>query len=216
MQESDGRAPLALFQWCAEGRSEDAWREFLDRFGPRLASAVRRAIERGGAFPTRELQEDFVQESLCRLLASGCRALRRFRGRSESEAGLYLERVAASVVADALRARRAAKRAAESGVALAEGSADRVPTRERDPEQQLLAAERRRLFLARCERLLGARPNPQRLRIVELALFEGCSSDEIAERLAGAWQPAGIDSLLSRLRRRCAAEGITVPRRGRG
>ncbi len=209
-----------LFRSCAAGNCDRAWREFVARFHSRLVTAVRRALLRqGAASPTGAYEpgvEDLVQEVYCRLLADGSRQ-RCFHGSSEGQLMTYLQRVAASVVVDARREALAAKRRgghhllwADWRQAPATGAGE-----ESGPEDRLLVGERRRAFLAICRRALGRRANATTLRIARQALLEGWTSREIAAGLGGALGVAGIDSIIHRLRRSLAAQGIALPRRDR-
>ncbi|MEO8198099.1 MAG: hypothetical protein ABI689_15380 [Thermoanaerobaculia bacterium] len=209
-----------LFRSCSSGNCDRAWREFVARFHPRLVTAVRRALLRQGeAYPSGAHEpgvEDLVQEVYCRLLGDGNRR-RRFHGNSEGQLMTYLQRVAVSVVVDARREALAAKRRGGHRVlwvdwrqAPATGVVE-----ESGPEERLLAGERRRAFLAICRQALGRRANATTVRIARQALLEGWTSREIAAGLGGALGVAGIDSLIHRLRRNLAAQGIALPRRDR-
>jgi RNA polymerase sigma factor (sigma-70 family) len=215
-------APLAatsadLFRCCTSSNSERAWREFVTRFHPRLVVAVRRALLRQG-HPSlyAERVEDLVQEVYCRLLGDA-RRRRRFRGSSEAQLMAYLQRVAVSVVIDARREALAGKRWGGHHVAWADWrvAPPTFAATEPDPEDRLLAGERRRAFLAICRQALGRRADATTLRIARLALLEGWSSREIAAGLGGALGVAGIDSIIYRLRRNLADRGIALPRRDR-
>ena len=209
-----------LFRSCAAGNCERAWREFVARFHSRLVTAVRRALLRQGQqSPTGAHEpgvEDLVQEVYCRLLGDGSRQ-RRFRGSSEGQLMTYLQRVVLSVVVDARREALAAKRRGGQRLlwldwrqAPATGAGE-----ESGPEDRLLVGERRRAFLAICRRALGRRANATTLRIARQALLEGWTSREIAADLGGELGVAGIDSIIHRLRRNLAAQGIALPRRDR-
>lgn len=201
------------------GGAAAGWEQFVTRFDRPLGAAVRRALTRFGLAPQRELVEDLVQEVYCRLLETGPRP-RDFRGRNDREVTSYLGRVARSLVVDQLRRRRAVKRGGEwrqaAGGVGESDLAERVADPAASPEDRLLAGERRRLFLARCRRCAGAGEVGRRnLRILELALLDGWSSREIARALGGELLASSVDTLLHRMRRRLAAGGLQLPRRGR-
>lgn len=204
-----------LFRRCAAGGCDRAWREFVERFHGRLSHAVRRTLLRlGGDAPHEERVDDLVQEVYCRLLSEG-RRRQRFRGATEGQLMTYLQRVVASVVIDARREALAEKRAGGLRVTWQEW---RLPPEaavvaDESPEERLLAEERRLGLLAICRDALGRQANATTARIARLALLEGWSSREIAERLDGRMGVAGIDSLIYRLRRRLAGRGIDLPRR---
>jgi RNA polymerase sigma factor (sigma-70 family) len=206
-----------LFRSCAAGNCDRAWREFVERFHSRLITAVRRTLLRlGDPGADVERVEDLVQEVYCRLLGDGHRR-RRFHGSSEAQLMTYLQRVAVSVVVDARREALAEKRWAGHRVAWAEwrlAPAICVDTGD-GPEARLLAGERRRAFLAICRRALGRRADATTAKVARLALFDGWTSREIAADLGGRMTVAGIDSIICRLRRNLAAQGIALPRRDR-
>lgn len=219
---ADASASLAassadLFRSCAAGNCDRAWREFVARFHARLVTAVRRALLRQTyAMELEERVEDLVQEVYCRLLGSADRR-RRFQGNSEAQLMAYLQRVALSVVVDARREALAEKRWGGQRIAWAEWRlAPNVGvTEEADAEERLLFGERRRLFLAICREALGRRANSTTMQIARLALLEGWTSREIAAGLDGRLGVAGVDSIISRLRRRLAGLGVALPRRDR-
>jgi RNA polymerase sigma factor (sigma-70 family) len=204
-----------LFRRCAAGGCDLAWREFVERFHGRLIHAVRRTLLRlGGDAPHEERVDDLVQEIYCRLLSEG-RRRQSFRGVTEGQLMTYLQRVVASVVIDARREALAEKRAGGFRVAWQEWKLlpEAAVVADESPEERLLAEERRRGLLAICRDALGRQADATTARIARLALLEGWSSREIAERLDGRMGTAGIDSLIYRLRRRLAGRGIDLPRR---
>lgn len=206
--------PLFRADAAVEHALERWWHEAVRRHHPRLIASVRRVIARRGADLGGDQAEDLAQEVWCRVLVR--RDARGFRGTSEGEALVYLRRVIESVVADADRAARAQKRAVALTFSLED--ARTLSTRAADgasPEARLLAAERRRLVMARCRGALGRRASPLALRAARLALLDGLSSAEISRRLAGQLTAAAIDTMICRLRRRLAAQGVELPRRAR-
>ncbi len=214
--EQDVRTPSTeLFRSCATGSCERDWSEFVDRFHPRLKSAVRRALlrlEHPGA--VEERVEDLVQEIYCRLLEGG-RRCRQFRGESEGQLMAYLQRVAASVVIDDRRLAQAEKRWGGLRVTIEDWTSARplASASGTGPEVRLLVREQRRLFLSLCRRALGLRASPVALEIARLALLDGWTSREIAARLGGRMGIAGVDSVICRLRRKLASRGVALPRR---
>jgi RNA polymerase sigma factor (sigma-70 family) len=93
-----------LLRRCAEGEDE-AWREFLRRFGPFVDFIVRRALAGSGRGPVRQTHlEDVRDEVLSWLLEDDGRVLRTYRGDSKvtSWLGVVVGR----------RARRVARRRA--------------------------------------------------------------------------------------------------------
>ena len=208
---------VQLVRRCGTVGDDAAWEQFALRLGPRLEAFIRRILLAAGVAISRERIEELRQEVYCRLLERDRRLLRRFRGGSEGEVAIYLGRVARSAVIDQLRTLGAAKRGA--GLALvsldATTSAHLVPAAATpNPEQHLLARERREQALARCRRAAGSRASRRTLRILELALLEGWTSREIVAAPVGrGLAHSTIDSLVCRARRRLAREGVRLPRR---
>ncbi len=216
MLENVAVRPLFDPSLPAETTRERWWSDLVRQHHPRLVIAVRRALYRHGLEAGSDTPEDLAQEVWCRLLGRGD-GTRRIRGTSEGEAAHYLHRIVESVVADAARAARAQKRSVDRTLSLEEvGEAVARVADRSSPELRLLAVERRRLVLERCRFALGRRASPLALRVAELALLGGMSSGEIARRLDGRLRPGAIDTLICRLRRRLAAQGVDLPRRARG
>lgn len=208
-----------LLARCAASRCAESWGELLARFGPKIAAGVGRALARSGSRNPVDLAEDLRQEVFCRLLADDARALTRCRGRNDREIGSYLFRVAESVAVDHLRKLVALKRGgspAEETPPARRDPAGRDPVCGRPgPERRLLLAQERDRFFALCRRLLAAGQRRRDLQIVYLALFQDCSSREIARRFRGRVSAAAVDSVIHRLRRGLAAEGLALPQRRR-
>jgi RNA polymerase sigma factor (sigma-70 family) len=157
-----------------------------------------------------------VQESYCRLIEHGSRALKECRSDSEVAIGVYLSRVAERVAIDHLRAVATEKRGGgrvESLDSLASLEGESVwPTTQPRAEERLIGRERLERFLACCRRVAGRRKERD-VRIMRLALVEGLTSREISERIGSLISPNGIDTLLHRARLRLMKEGFVVPRR---
>lgn len=158
-----------------------------------------------------------MQEVYCRLLERRGRYLQRCRGEVDGAVGVYLGRVAESVVVDYLRSRSAAKRGSgrlwdrrwEVGYELA----DWVVDSGRSPEERLLQRERHVRFFSRCRELVGSRSPRRDLEVLYLAFYEGWTSREISRRIGNGMTPSAVDSLVHRLKRRLAKSGVEVPRR---
>jgi len=209
-----------LLDRCAEGRDPEAWREFVTRFGRRLAAAIRRAFRRAGLTPTREEVEDLRQEVYCRLLEREARPLRRCRGSSDRAVVAYLCKIAESVALDHLRASGAAKRGRDRRVEIRDEEGTDWVARAEDPgpspEDRLLARERKSLALSSFRQAAGKDSVRRDTGVFYLALVEGWSSREICRRLDGAMSPGGIDCLIHRMKRRLARQGILLPARAQG
>lgn len=81
------------------GQGEKAWREFVDRFTPLLATTIRRTISRW-AESSPALVNDLLQEVYYRLCDDDCRALRGFRWLHENSFRGFLKVVASNMVRD--------------------------------------------------------------------------------------------------------------------
>lgn len=210
--------PGALLQRCAESRASECWDELLARFGPKLGAGVGRALARSGRPHPTDLAEDLLQEVLCRLLVDDAKVLRRCAGRTDREIGAYLFRVAESVAIDHLRRRSAWKRGGapegETPVRV-DGAEGEASCARPGPERRLLLQQERRRFLALCRTILSSGQPRRDLQIVYLALFEDCSSLEIARRSRGRVTAAAVDSLIHRVRRGLADRGLSLPQRTR-
>jgi len=217
MQKHEARD---LVRRCATDRDTETWQEFQDRFKRPLVMGVRRTLLRFDARISNDEHQDLLQETYCRLLEGQGRRLRGCRGEVEGAISAYLGRVAESVVVDFLRGRGAAKRGGGVLVDLGRSGAadptDRLVDPRRSPEERLLLRERRLRFLAKCGKLVGKRSPERDIRVLYLAFFEGWTSREICSRLGKGIKPSTVDSLVHRLKKRLAAQGIDVPRRRSG
>lgn len=220
MQSTSGNSAARLLAVCAQERaSERDWERVVEALSPRIRGAVLGTLTLCRVPRDPALVEDLVQEVWCRLLADGRRALAGFRGEQDRAAAAYVRRVAAAITVDELRARWARKRRPPQR--LESIDEERSPGRHAVdragcPERRLLARERLRELSRLCRELLGSEPGRDRIRIARLGLIEGRSSQEIVERVGGAWTIPGVDSLLFRLRRGFERRGVRVPRRPGG
>jgi DNA-directed RNA polymerase specialized sigma24 family protein len=152
-----------------------------------------------------------VQEVYCRLLAEDGRRLAACRARGEVQVISYLRRVVERVAIDQARRERAAKRGGGWRGRVSAETWNLADPRA-NPEELLLAAERRRIFLEEWNKLVTPAAGQRNLRILHLALIEGRSSREIAAIL-GELSPSGVDTVVSRLRQHLARLGLPLPRR---
>lgn len=205
---------------CAEVRDREVWQQFIDRFGRRLWSGVRRTLQRFDARLSEDEHQDLVQEVYCRLLDRQGRYLRRCRAGDEGEVSAYLRKVTESVVVDHLRSRNAQKRGRQTMLEV-------HPDLETDPlqlavdsrlspEERCLLREERTSLLVRCRDLVSRRSPERDLAVLYLALFEGFTSREICRRLGRELTPSTVDSLVHRFRKRLSGEGVEIPRRRSG
>jgi RNA polymerase sigma-70 factor (ECF subfamily) len=103
------RSAAELIALCLEADSTSAWREFVARFQPLIASVILRTIRRYGESNS-GVADDLVQETFLRLCKDDCKALRQFEQRHEDAIFGYLKVVAASVTMDHFRGLSAQKR----------------------------------------------------------------------------------------------------------
>ena len=211
-----GRAIEAL-RACGEVCDIDTWAEFDRHFRGRLVAGVVRALSRGGGRPDGEQVGEMLQEVYCRLLEDRRSILRRFRGRTDSEAYSYLKRIAETATVDRLRLEAAAKRGGHrvaGGVEELVG--DRVADLTPSPEASAVRRDACRRLWAACHQHVRTRHRARDLAILQLALFEGWTSREISAAMNGRLSVSSIDTLLHRLRRRLAASGLDLPQRRSG
>jgi DNA-directed RNA polymerase specialized sigma24 family protein len=191
-----------LFIGGLEGRRLERW----------LTSLLRRWGVR------REERDDILQETYCRWLEHAP-ARRRDGSKAMDDAAerVYLARVARSAVVDAVRARNTQKRGGELTLRFSEAGAEaarwiRDPSP--DAEETLIRRERRAALLRACASGCRRRRHRRReLMVARLAWIDGYSSREISGLSGGRLRAAGIDSMLTRYRRRLRAAGIALPER---
>lgn len=212
--------PVCVGRRAPAAADSRVWQHLAVRFGDRLIGVVHHALRRHGARADPDQVADLVQEVWCRVLQRCRRRLPGIARRDgDEQAFAYLARVARNLVVDRLRHESAIKRG---------GGAQRVTRRDDAPdpvaavpdeapsaEERVLDREARRLFLARCRPYVSRRRPRRDLAIVERALLEGWTSPQITAELGGEVTPSGIDSLLHRVRRGLAGEGLAVAVRGR-
>jgi RNA polymerase sigma factor (sigma-70 family) len=207
---------MALLSRCAHHDDPETWRSFERFFKPRLLSGIRRALWRSHQRADPDLIDELLQETYCRFLARDRRVLRAFSGNSEGAACVYMMKVAESVTLDRLRRGAAAKRGSEFTLVrgrTAESLANRLMDPAASPETQTVQRDLWRRFWKRCEHLTGSRDANRDLAILDLALFQGWTSREIAQ--AKGLRPSTVDTVVYRLRRRLARHGFTLPPRPR-
>ena len=202
-------------------RDPRLWDTLVRRHGRRLRAVLRRALARRRHPATDDLVDDLVQEVWCRVFE---RCRHRLVGLAAGGEGhltfSYLAQMARHVAIDRVRAERAAKR---GGGWLRHHPADdeddplaALPALDPSPELRTLARERRRRFRDRCRPYVSRARTGRDLAIVERALLDGWSSRQILAALGGRLSQSSVDSLVHRVRRGLASEGIEVERRKRG
>lgn len=196
-----------LFERCAAA-DEAAWCELLRRFGPQVRRAVVRVL--GPRACPAEI-EDFTQEVYCGLLAQNGRRLRAFRGDNAFEANRFLARTAERLARDLARIEGRRGRPGWGAWTLLYFADDHTVVDSRPgPEARALGSERRRLVVQGCRAVLQEN---LAARVVELALFDGWASRELARASRGRFTPGCINTLLSRARQRLAPLGLRLPHR---
>lgn len=187
------------------------WAGFQRRYARRVRRAIVSALSRAGAPVRPEEVEDLTQELYCRLLTTGRRG--RIRAASEAQGWRYVAITARSVVADGLRARRTAKRS-ERALRFDRGALENIAVAaDLSPEARVLLGERAAALERRLAALVGRGPRALKVAALRHALFLGWTSREIVHASGGALTVNQIDTLVSRVRRALARDGILVPRR---
>jgi RNA polymerase sigma factor (sigma-70 family) len=181
------------------------------RHSGRLAAVARRALARCGLAAAPEDVEDVVQEVWCRLVERW--GPRPGRGVLAGDKGMfsYLASTTRNVAVDRARSQRAVKRGRRAPRVAR--WAERVVDGAASPEERLLHRDGRRLFRARCRPYTSRARRRRDLAVVELALVDGWTSRQIAAALRHRLAPSSIDSLVHRVRRGLAGEGVVLPSR---
>lgn len=204
-------------------RDPRLWDGLVRAHGTRLKAVLRRALVRRRHPATAELLDDLVQEVWCRVFERCRHRLAGFAaggGPAHALTFSYLAQTARNVATDRVRAERAAKRGGgwlrhdepgEDGDAVTS-----MPDPAPGPEQRLLARERRRGFRQRCRPYVSRGRAARDLAIVERALLDGWSSRQILHALDGQLSESSVDTLVHRVRRGLASEGVRVAWRRRG
>lgn len=193
-----------LLERCVSSPHDEDWREFTQRYGPMIRTWVRSILTRHRVRYSPEEVEEHVQDFYLRLLAS---AGRRFRGRTDVELRRFLLRVIRNQVND--RRRHVERHGAVPAEAVLPWMAPPPPS----PERRIMARQRLARFLECCRRAASDVDVELKLRVISLAFLDGCSSREIAWRLAGEITARQVDLMIYRLRRRLERHGFEVPRR---
>ncbi len=91
--------------------------------------------------------------------------------------------------------------------------ANRLRDPSASPETLTIQRDLWQRFWKRCQHISGSRDAQRDLAILELALFQGWTSREIA--LAKGLRPSTVDTVVHRLRRRLQRHGFNLPARSR-
>jgi len=188
---------------------ESAWEALVQSYSPMVRRQVRRSLRLAGVQrPPREQIDEREQEVYFRLVTGGPRRLRLLQRWNEGRRVSYLSRVAQGVVTDEMRTRAAVKRGSGYRLTLVGRLCEiaELVVDPRTPESDMLLREGRLAVLARCRSLLDPRLCPEdrdrSLRILQRALLDGWSYEEIIQAEGGRLAAGTIHSLVYRVRRR--------------
>lgn len=160
-------------------------------------------LERLGCHPGREMIEEILQETYCRIFGD---ALRRWRGTSLRELLAYLGVIAERTALDHFRGAQAHKRNLRE-VYLGRRRIEQIAD-PRDPEQDLLHAENQAVLLRSCHDLPERGGRRRNAWVARLAFLEGLTNQEIASAAGGRLSPGNVACLVHRLRRRLERGGF--------
>jgi DNA-directed RNA polymerase specialized sigma24 family protein len=197
-------------------QNETGWEAYVVPFDSWLRKRVSRIMKRAGLRPEPEHVGEMVQDIYCRLLEGGPPRLEQLRKLHLRGTLSYLTRVAQSTVFDQVRAARSAKRGSGSRLRMSRQVCvrmERIPDPAPTPDHALLLSEGRRFVLRRFRSIGGPGSSERNARLLWLALVEGWGSRELGRAFALA--PRSVDTLIHRLRRRFADEGLELRRRRR-
>lgn len=201
-----------LWRRCSDEDREGDWAQFLSRVEPRIRGFLTSQILGLGLEPGNGVIDELTQDVYCRLFEADRRALRQCRATCDHQMLAYLKTICRSAAVDHHRALMAKKRGRGSVHSLPMSGREIQPSADRSPEDTVLTHQLR----VRLRRLLSNLGTPEQSRrngwIFERAVVDGWTSREIACRTG--LEPSGIDSLISRMKQRLRALGLSVPDRG--
>jgi len=193
-------------------QSEAGWEVIIGPYDRWLRRRVRQAMRRKGLRAWSDDIPDYVQEIYCRLLEGGPQRLEDLRRLHAGKLFVYLGKVADGVVHDKIRSVTAIKRWGDERHAAHMCNSRKVDLE--DPERLFLRSERYRLLMRHLLELGDAgRISKRNVRILWLAVIEEWKNRDIARALR--IQTRTVDTLVSRLRRRYAMEGLDLRLRAR-
>ncbi len=196
-----------------EASRTDPWTDFVDAFGSTIHSIVRRTLFDFGWQVQTDDVLDIQQEVYCRLLRRAARGAT-LRAGGDGAAREYIERVVAAVIVDRVRRRGCRKRQCVGLRSTGTLSLDRHESPEVNPEERMLVVERVDWVVARCREVAGQRGNRRlKMHALLLVVLADYRSQEVVDALNGRITVSHVDTLVSRLRGRMAAEGFELPRR---
>ncbi len=190
-----------LFRRCAGVPTDNtAWRELFQRFQHDIDAKIYHMI----GFPPHghhaHLYNDVMQSFYLRLVENGRRALHAFRGKTDSEARAYLNRIAVSIAITILEKEPPHVSLAEED----DGHLHRYQGMLADPsvldEKYLVLRE----SLDACLEKVAPRKNKERnILIFKLAVYDGLSPQQLAGMPGFAgMSPHAIEQQITRMRRK--------------
>lgn len=159
-----------LLERClVQPRDEAAWSEFLRRFRPILAGVIFNSLSRWRK-PSRELMDDLVHDTVMKIIARDCKALREFEFRHDNALRGFLKVVASHVVEDYRRRSREQE----------EDSLDDAPDLQQ--EEDFAEESEKRLLLRQMDEFLATRVAERDLSVFWLFRRQGLTAKQISEQ----------------------------------
>jgi DNA-directed RNA polymerase specialized sigma24 family protein len=176
-----------------------------------LRRRVSHIMKKAGLRPEPEHVREMIQDVYCRLLEGGPPRLEKLREMPLRGRLGYLTRVARSTVFDQVRSARSARRGNLRKLRMGRVHLERIADPSPTPDHAFLLSEGRRLALRRIRDLGGPGSGARNARLLWLALVEGWGSRELGRAFSLA--PRTVDTLVHRLRRQFAVQGLELRRR---
>ena len=188
-----------LLERCLlQPRDEPAWAEFVRRFRPVIAGVVFNSLNRWRK-PNRDLIDDLVHETVMKIIARDCKALREFEFRHDNALRGYLKVIASHVVEDYRRRSREQD----------EDALEDVPDLQR--EQDFAGEAEQRLILEKMDGFLQGRVSVQDRAIFWLFRRQGLTAREISERDEIGLKLKEVEYVIWRLTRMLIEEFAPAP-----
>lgn len=186
--------------------NEEAWKEFFHRFDESIHRMVVAALRKYFQAGSENEASDLVQQVYVRLIENDYRALRNFRGTTETDFRAYLARICYNLILDCARVAAATEPLTSAATAL-DGESFRggsQPVSAPDQESVLHRHELRGLIDDILTRL-GQDVDANRNRMVFLLRhFDGCPSQQVAHLLQISTDR--VDSIYYRVRKKVEME----------
>lgn len=193
-----------LFRECGRRLTDrNLWAAFQERFrGPIFKYVYRALKEHSRSDDVQELVSDLGQEVYLRLLQNDGETLKSFRGETDFSVMALLGRIAVSVVADHFRKTNAGRRSPGAVVSIDEAKEMTESSTYKGEELDIASI----LSWIDVERIVAADPdrkNAQRNALIfKLHYIDGFSPAEISRFRVFDLKADGIESVLSRVRKR--------------